>query len=99
MIVSRWVSYQQTLGAALAAMGVDADANAMYLASTRIVMVWPYDERCRMVGEDVWEYDSSERQFIKLEPADVLTAERAGELLEDLIKPLRSFDDSLLIAA
>ena len=99
MIVSRWVSYQQTLGAALVAMGVDADANAMYLASTRIVMVWPYDARCRLVGEDVWEYDASERQFIKLEPADVLTAERAGELLEDLIKPLPSFDDSLLAAA
>jgi hypothetical protein len=99
MIVSRWVSYQQTLGAALVAMGIDADADAMYLASTRIVMVWPYDARCRMVGEDVWEYDSSERQFIKLEPADVLTAERAGELLEDLIKPLPSFDDSLLVAA
>jgi len=29
----------------------------------------------------------------------VLTAERAGELLEDLIKPLPSFDDSLLVAA
>ena len=99
MIVSRWVSYQQTLGAALVAMGVDADANAMYLASTRIVMVWPYDARCRMIGEDVWEYDTSERQFIKLEPADVLTAERAGELLEPLIKPLPSFDDSLLAVA
>ena len=48
---------------------------------------------------DVWEYDTSERQFIKLEPGDVLTAERAGELLEDLIKPLPAFDDSLLVAA
>jgi hypothetical protein len=99
MIVSRGTTYQQTLGAALVAMGVEADANAMYLASTRIVMVWPYDERCRLAGEDVWEYDASERQFIKMEPADVLTAERAGELLEPLIKPLPSFDDSLLAAA
>jgi hypothetical protein len=99
MIVSRVVTYQQTLGAALVAMGVDADAHAMYLASTRIVMVWPYDARCRLVGEDVWEYDASERQFIKLEPADVLTTERAGELLEPLIKPLPSFDDSLLAVA
>jgi hypothetical protein len=79
--------------------GVDADADAMYLASGRIVMVWPYDERCRLVSEDVWEYDTSERQFINLEPADVLTAERAGELLEPLIKPLPSFDDSLLAVA
>jgi len=99
MIVSRSVLYQQTLGTALVANGVDADADAMYLARARIVMVWPYDARCRMVGEDVWEYDTSERQFIKLEPNDVLTAERAGELLDDLIKPLPSFDNSLLAAA
>jgi len=95
MIVSRGVSYQQTLGAVLVAMGVDADAGAMYLASTRIVMVWPYDAHCRLVGEDVWEYDDSERRFIKLKPADVLTTEQAGELLEPLIKPLPSYDESL----
>ena len=99
MIVSRSVLFQQMLGAALVEAGVEADANAMYLSQARIVMVWPYDTRCRLIGEDVWEYDASERDFIKLEPADVLTAERAGELLDDLIKPLPSFDDSLLIAA
>ena len=99
MIVSRSRLYQQTLGAALVEMGIDADAEAMYLASTRIAMIWPYDSRCRMIGEDVWEYDTSERQFIELAPADVLSAKRAGELLQPLIKPLPSFDDSLLIAA
>ena len=99
MIVSRSRLYQQTLGAALVEMGIDADAEAMYLASTRIAMIWPYDSRCRMIGEDVWEYDTSERRFIELAPADVLSAERAGELLAPLIKPLPSFDDSLLIAA
>jgi hypothetical protein len=99
MIASRVRLYQQTPGAALVEMGIDADAEAMYLASLRIAMIWPYDSRCRMIGEDVWEYEASERQFIKLAPADVLTAERAGELLEPLIKPLPSFDDSLLTAA
>jgi hypothetical protein len=98
MIVSRSLLYQQTLGAALVEAGVEADADAMYLSRARIAMLWPYDVRCRMIGEDVWEYDTSERQFTKLEPAEVLTAERAGELLEDLIKPLPSFDDSLLAA-
>jgi hypothetical protein len=99
MIVSRSRLYQQTLGAALAEMGIDADAEAMYLACTWIAMIWPYDSHCRMIGEDVWEYETSEREFIKLAPADVLSAERAGELLEPLIKPLPSFDDSLLTAA
>ena len=99
MIVSRSRLHQQTLGAALVEMGIDADAEAMYLASTRIAMIWPYDARCRMIGEDVWEYETSERRFTRLAPTEVLTAERAGELLEPLIKPLPSFDDSLLIAA
>jgi hypothetical protein len=93
------MTYQQTLGSALLTMGVDADANAMYLAGSGIVTVWPYDARCRLIGEDVWEYDASERQFIKLEPADVLTTEQAGELLGPLIKPLPCFDDSVLAAA
>jgi hypothetical protein len=99
MIVSRSRLYQQTLGEALVEMGIDADADAMYLAATWIAMIWPYDSRCRMIGEDVWEYDTSERQFIKLAPADVLTAEGARELLEPLIKPLPAFDDGLLVGA
>ena len=96
MIVSRSRLYQQTQGAALVAMGGDADPDAMYLASALIVMVWPYDERCRMIGEDVWEYDSSGRQFIKLDPADVLTTRQAAELLNPLITPLPPFDEDLL---
>jgi hypothetical protein len=99
MIVSRSVLFQQVLGAALVEMGVEADGNAMYLSRARIVMVWPYDARCRLVGEDVWESDASERDFIKLEPSEVLTAEQAGERLEDLIKPLSSFEESLLAPA
>jgi hypothetical protein len=99
MIVSRGVNVQQTLGSALVAAGLDADPSAMYLVSARIAMVWPYDARCRLIGEDVWEYEPSEREIVKLNPADVLTAERAGELLEPLIKPLPVFDDSLLAVA
>jgi hypothetical protein len=96
MIVSRVRTYQQTLGAVLAQIGHDVDAGAMYLASLLIVMVWPYDERCRLIGEDVWEYDVSGRRLIRLDSADVVTAEQAGELLSAHIAPLPPFDDSLL---
>jgi hypothetical protein len=98
MIVSRGLNVQQMQGAALAAAGIEADPDAMYLVGAWIAMVWPYDERCRLIGEDVWEYDPSGRQITKLDPGDVLTAERAGELLEPLIKPLPAFDESLLVA-
>ncbi len=98
MVVSTMVGYQQTLGSALAAGGVEADEDAMYLLRGRVAMIWPYDERGRLVGENVWEFDESQHELIKLAPDDVLTTEQAAELLEPLIKPLPSFDDSLLPA-
>jgi hypothetical protein len=98
MIVGRGIGYQQTLGSELAKAGVDADENSMYLTKSQIAMIWPYDERGRLLGEDVWEYDDAERDYIKLDPDDVLTAEQAGKLLEPLIKPLPAFDESLMAA-
>lgn len=95
LVVGRGTSYQQTLGSVVQAAGVEADADSMYLTKSRIAMIWPYDDRCRLLGEDVWEFEAG-REFIKLEPADVLTAKQAGELLAPFIKPLPPFDDSLL---
>jgi hypothetical protein len=96
LIVGRGISYQQTLGAELAAGGVDADPEAMYLTRSQICMVWPYDDQCRLLGEDVWEFDDAERGYFKLDPDDVLTARQAGDLLDPFIKPLPAFDDHLL---
>jgi hypothetical protein len=96
MVVGRGIGYQQTLGSELAAAGLDADPQAMYLTRSAIAMIWPYDDQCRLIGEDVWEFDESERDFVKLEPEDVLTAKQAGELLDPHIKPMPPFDDSLL---
>ncbi|GAC1591976.1 MAG: hypothetical protein NVS3B21_11080 [Acidimicrobiales bacterium] len=96
LIVGRGISYQQTLGSELAAAGIDADPNSMYLTRSQICMVWPYDDRCRLLGEDVWEFDDAERAYIKLDPADVLTVNQAAELLDPFIKPLAGFDDTLL---
>jgi hypothetical protein len=96
MVVSTMIGYQQTLGSTLAAAGIDADPDIMYLLRGRVAMIWPYDERCRLIGENVWEYDDTEHDLIKLAPEDVLTTEHAARLLEPHIKPLPPFDDSLL---
>jgi hypothetical protein len=98
MVTSTMVGYQQTHGSVLAAGGEEVDAEAMYLVRGRVAMIWPYDERGRLVGENVWEYDPSEHQLIKLEPDEVLTTEQAAELLAPLIEPLPAFDDALLPA-
>jgi hypothetical protein len=98
MVVSTMIGYQQTAGSALVSGGIDADEDAMYLLRGRVAMVWPYDERGRLVGENVWEYDDGEHDLIKLDPDDVLTTERAAELLEPHIKPLPPFEEGMLPA-
>lgn len=88
MIVSTSTMYQQTPGSVLAAEGIPVDPDAMYLTKTAEHMIWPYDDKGLLVGEDVWEYDETVRDIIALDPADVLTAEQSGKLLAPLIKPL-----------
>ena len=88
MITTRSILYQQQLGSELRQRGIDVEEDAMYLMKANIAMIWPYDDRGRMVGEDVWEYDETDRDFIKLDPADVLSTQEAAELLAPLIKPL-----------
>ena len=87
MIVTRAILYQQQLGSDLRARGIDVD-DAMYLMKANIAMIWPYNDEGQMVGEDVWEYDDTDRDFIKLDPADVVTTEQAAKLLDPFIKPL-----------
>ena len=80
----------------LAAKEFKADPNAMYLYSSFVEMVWLYDDRGRLVGEDVWEPEPDKAEIIKLDPADVLTSGESGRLLAPLIKPLPSFDEMVL---
>lgn len=104
MVVSTMLGYQQVLGSDLAAasqgLGTagpdEIDTGAVYLLRGRVAMLWPYDVRGRLVGENVWEYDESEHDLIKLESDQVLTTEQARELLDPEIKPLPPFDDSML---
>ena len=96
MVIGRGIGYQQTLGSELAAGGLDVDPEAMYLKKSQIMMLWPYDDQCRLLGEDVWEFDTTEAGLFRLDPADVLTAKHAGKLLGPFIKPLPAFDDSML---
>jgi hypothetical protein len=87
---------ERILKKVLAAKGIKADKNAMYLYSNFIEMVWPYDDRGRLIGEDVWEPDPDKATIVKLDPTDVLTTAQSAKLLKPLIKPLPSFDQVVL---
>ena len=82
---------------ALAAKGYKADDQDIYLYKTiGMQMIWPYDDRGRLIGEDVWEPEPSKAELFKLDPADVLTTEESAKLLAPLIAPLPSFDEVVL---
>jgi hypothetical protein len=97
MVVSTMLGYQQVVGAELDVPGIEAEPDAMYLVRGRVTMIWPYDEQCRLIGENVWEYDESQRAVVKLSPADVVTTQQAAQLLEPYLHPLVTDDDALSI--
>ena len=88
MIVSTATIYQQTPGSVLAEVGAPVDPAAHYLVANVEHMIWPYDDEGRLIGEDVWEIDESQRRIIPLEPHEVLTVERSARLLDPFIRPL-----------
>ena len=95
-ITSISTATQQTAGAALIANGIEVDdPDAMYLYRSRIQMIWPFDDECRLIGEDVWETDPDQRTITKLDPADVVTTEMAAELLNPLIRPQPVYDPAV----
>ena len=80
----------------LDAKGMKADPDSMYLYTAFEETIWPYDDRGRLMREDVMEPDPSKAQIVKLDPADVLTTAQAAKLLAPLIQPLPSFDQMVL---
>jgi hypothetical protein len=81
---------------ALSAKEFKADDTDMYLYKTVVELIWPYDDRGRLLGEDVWEPEPEKAELIKLDPSEVLTTAEAAKLLNPLIKPLPSFDEMVL---
>jgi len=58
--------------------------------------IWPYDDRGRLLGEDIWEPEPERAEITKLAPADVLTTQEAARLLAPWIEPLPSFEELVL---
>lgn len=96
-IASVSVGSQQVPGAFLRRQGHDVDdPAAMYVYKTVEEMIWPYDARGRLLGEDVWEVDPAKAEIYKLAPEDVLTAAQAAALLGPLTRPLPAFDEAVM---
>ncbi len=82
---------------ALAKEDHKANDNDMYLYKAKgVQMIWPYDDQCRLLGEDVYEPLEDQHELIKIDAKDVMTTARAGKLLAPIIHPLPSFDEVVL---
>jgi hypothetical protein len=87
---------EAVLNRVLERKGLKADENSMYIYKNVLQLVWPYDDRGRLLGENVWEPDPEKAEITKLDPSEVLTTEQSAKLLNPLIKPLPSFDEMVL---
>lgn len=76
--------------------GLKAEPDCMYLYSNREETIWPYDDRGRLMREDVMEPDPSQAKITKLDPAEVVTTAQAAALLAPYVKPLPDFDEYVL---
>ncbi len=83
MICSIVTGYQPKPGVLLRAAGFDVDhPGPMYIYKAVEEMVWPFNERGRVGGKDVWEPNPDRAEIIKLDRADVITAEEVRQLLD-----------------
>lgn len=72
--------HQLGAGADLAALGYDVDdPAAIYHVSSRQAFIWPYDERARLRGENLYE-DKTSLVIEQVDPTEAITAARVRQL-------------------
>jgi hypothetical protein len=94
LMVSDWgftsdsVFNSYSTGQALQARGVPVgNPDGYYILKQGIVMVWPYDESGRMIGEHVYE-NQAIRELVEIPAEDFLTIDDAREYLLPMLRPL-----------
>lgn len=81
-------------GRHLLARGIDADdPEGYYNLRQRFAMIWPYDDRGRMIGEHVYEAKAF-FEVVTLEADEYVTVEDARARLKPMLRPLPKFDPS-----
>ena len=80
--------HQLAKGADLQAVGYDIpDPDTLYHVSSRQAFIWPYDDRARLVGENLYE-DPTSVQLEEVDSREAITAERVREIHLELLAKL-----------
>jgi hypothetical protein len=78
--MTEYVSHRFWPGSLLRSQGDDIDdPNAIYLVEHTQMMVWPYDDRARVIGERV--YRGGDRKIRKCEPSEIITMQECRDKL------------------
>jgi hypothetical protein len=79
--------HQLAIGSDLKAVGYDVkQADRLYHVYSRQAFIWPYDDRARLVGENLYE-DPTSVQLEEVDPSEAITADRVRQVhLEQLAK-------------
>lgn len=94
---SMFNTYQR--GWDLEALGIEGnDPDGYYILRQNYAMIWPFDERGRMLGENVYE-NTVLQEVIPVDPEDYLTVEDARERLLPMLRPLPTYDPETRFAS
>jgi hypothetical protein len=82
--------HQLARGSDLRAVGYDVDdPDATCHVSSRQAFVWPYDERARLIGENLYE-DKTSLAIEEVDPAEAITAARVREIHREQLAKLEA---------
>ncbi|MGH8979631.1 MAG: hypothetical protein ACRDWE_01230 [Acidimicrobiales bacterium] len=82
--------HQLARGADLRALGYDVEHDdRLYHVSSRQAFIWPYDERARLMGENLYE-DKTSLKIEEVDPSEAITAERIRQIHEDNLAKLEA---------
>jgi hypothetical protein len=79
--------HQLAKGSDLQAVGYEVeDPDKLYHVSSRQAFIWPYDDRGRLIGENLYE-DKTSLEIEEVDPSEAITPARVREIhLEQLAK-------------
>jgi hypothetical protein len=82
--------HQLARGADLRAIGYEVDdPDALYHTSSRQAFIWPYDDRARLIGENLYE-DKTSLEIEEVPPDEAITPARVREIHRELLAQLEA---------
>ncbi len=82
--------HQLAIGSDLKAIGYEVDrTDRLYHVYSRQAFIWPYDDRARLIGEDLYE-DKTSLCIDEVDRSEAITPERVRQIHRELLSKLEA---------